>query len=63
MGTSQKSGKKCLNSKEIIVEDPVKMIKFMISEMEDMIVELEVLSGTICLMKFSGFYRKKYVII
>ena len=39
------------------------MIKLMIKEMEEMLGEPKVLCGTICLMKFFGFSRKKYVII
>jgi len=35
----------------------------MISEMEETLVGPKVLCGTICLMKFSGFSLKKYVVI
>jgi hypothetical protein len=39
------------------------MIQLMISEMDDIIVELEVLSGTVWLIKLSGFYRREYMIV
>jgi hypothetical protein len=47
---SQKTGKLCLYSGEIIVEGPAKIIELAISEMEETLIGLKVLWGTLLLL-------------